>query len=273
MARTISMVRLAGGLRLPCAIQGAGGIPLLLLHGYTDSWRSFAPLLDHLPGHLRAIAPTQRGHGEADRPAHGYRPEDFAGDVRHLLDALAIDRAVIAGHSMGSNVALRFAIDHPDRTAGLALLGAYTTLRGNPVIEELWAADVEPLRDPVDPAFARAFQESTLAQPVPAAFLDTVVAESLKVPARVWRDTLAACRDCDFTAEIATVRAPTLILWGARDAIMPEAQQRTLARLIPDARLLIYPDAGHGLHWEEPERAARDLACFVAAPGAMPCAG
>ncbi|MGE0716652.1 MAG: alpha/beta fold hydrolase, partial [Alphaproteobacteria bacterium] len=214
--RTITTARLASGLLHPYAIQGVGTLPLILLHGYTDSWRSFETVLDRLPPHMRAVAYSQRGHGDADRPDHAYRPEDFASDLKHFMNALGIDRAVIAGHSMGANVALRFAIDHPGRTAGLALLGGYASLAANPVIADLWDSGVALLSDPVDPAFARDFQASTLARPVARGFMDMVVAESLKVPARVWRATLRACIDSDFTDDLVRIAAPTLILWGNR---------------------------------------------------------
>ena len=111
---------------------------MLLLHGYTDSWRSFELILPHLPSSVRAIAPSQRGHGDADRPASGYGAADLAADAVALMDALGLDRAVVAGHSMGSLVAQRVALDHPGRVRGLVLLGAFATLRGNPAVRELW---------------------------------------------------------------------------------------------------------------------------------------
>jgi pimeloyl-ACP methyl ester carboxylesterase len=101
------------------------------------------------------------------------------------MDAVGLESAVIVGHSMGSYVAQRFAIDHPARTSGLVLVGAFINCRDNPVVVEFWHSTVSKLSDPVDPDFAREFQVSTLAQPVPQEFLDGVVRESLKLPARV----------------------------------------------------------------------------------------
>jgi non-heme chloroperoxidase len=73
---------------LPYVEQGeASGVPVLLLHGYVDSWRFFDLLLPHFPGFVHAFAVTQRGHGDAVRPSDGYWQEDFAADVarkRHL---------------------------------------------------------------------------------------------------------------------------------------------------------------------------------------------
>ena len=77
---------------------------------------------------------SQRGHGNSSRPASGYRIADMADDLRLFLNALEIERAVLVGHSMGSFVAQRFAIDHPARTAGLVLLGSATGMRDNEVV-------------------------------------------------------------------------------------------------------------------------------------------
>src|SRR5690349_21198283 len=98
--RTAS-VALPNGPRLAYAELGEpDGIPLLLLHGVTDSWRSFETVMPHLPDGLRAIALSQRGHGESDRPKEGYRPQDLARDIASFMDALGIPAAILVGHSM-----------------------------------------------------------------------------------------------------------------------------------------------------------------------------
>jgi pimeloyl-ACP methyl ester carboxylesterase len=264
MASVIKSVELPNQVRLPYVEQGdASGVPLLLLHGVTDSWHSFEPVLPHLPASIRAFTLTQRGHGDASRPAAGYRFQDFAADLAAFLDALHLDAAVIAGHSMGSSVAQRFAIDYPERTLGLVLMGAFATLPSNPDVRELWDSTVSKLTDPVDAGFVRAFQESTLARPVPQAFFETIVQESLKVPARVWRATFGGFLADDFSGELNKITAPTLIVWGDQDAFCPRHDQEMLAAAIAGSQLVVYAGAGHALHWEEPERLAADLVAFV----------
>ncbi|WP_374442615.1 alpha/beta fold hydrolase [Stella sp.] len=262
---TLHEVRIEGGARVPYARSGGrSGLPTILVHGLTDSWRSFEGVMARLPGHLPALAPTLRGHGDAARPAGPYDLPALAGEVLGLMDALAIDRAMVVGHSMGAAVSLRLAADHPDRVAGLALLGGFATLDGNPVAVELRAA-VDGLVDPVDPGFAREFQASTLARPVPGAFLDMVVDESLKVPAFVWKAALAGLFATDTALD--RVTAPTLILWGDRDALLPRAGQAALAAALTGASLVVFAGAGHGLHWEDPARTAAELARFHARLG------
>src|SRR5918992_2252687 len=176
----VKSVALPTGVRLPYVEQGdSAGVPVVMLHGGTDSWRSFEPVLPYLPGSIRAFALTQRGHGDASRPAAGYHPRDMAADVAAFLDSQGLDSAVIAGHSMGSTVALRFALDYPQRTRGLVPMGAFVRYRTNPVITDFWETVVVTLRDPIDRHIAREFQESTLAGPISATFLEIAIAESL----------------------------------------------------------------------------------------------
>lgn len=268
MSFAVKSVQLPNAVKLPYVEQGnPRGTPVVLLHGITDSWHSFERVLPHLPASIRAFAVSQRGHGDADRPTTGYGPQDFAADLAAFMDALDLDSAVVVGHSMGASIAQRFAIDHPGRTRGLVLVGSLTTWRGHPDFVELWNSVVSTLTDPIDPGFVREFQESTLAQPVPPEFLETVVRESLKLPARVWKAALLeGLLEADFSGELAAIQAPTLIFWGDRDALTRNGQE-ALTTAIAGSRLVVYAGAGHGLHWEEPERFAADLAAFVRSVG------
>lgn len=121
------------------------------------------------------------------------------------------------------------------------------------------------LTDPVDPAWVRGFTERLFAGPPPAAFLDTQVAETLKVPARVIRSTWDGIREFDLSDQLDRIAAPTLVVWGDHDAL-PVASRETqenLVHSIPDAELVVYAGVGHSPHWEEPARFAADLASFV----------
>ena len=118
----------APSVRLPVIEHGdPDGVPVVLLHGLSDSGRSFEPLLPHLPPSLRVLAMTLRGHGDAPKPEDGYGAEQMAADVVAILDDADVDRAVVAGHSMGSIIATRLALDAPERVAGLVLMGAKPT--------------------------------------------------------------------------------------------------------------------------------------------------
>lgn len=259
------LVRLANGLMLSYAEQGPPSeTALLLLHGLSDSWRSFEPLLACLPASLRVIALTLRGHCQSDHPEAGYGLAHFANDVAQLLDALKVRGALLAGHSLGASVALRFALDHGERALGVALLGAFARYRHNPAVTEL-ASAVGQLIDPVDAAFIRDFQLATLARPIAPERLDQVVAESRAVPARVWKAIVDALLSAESDLRLRNVRVPTLLLWGGRDVFVPRADQERLLHDINGARLVEYPDAGHAFHWEDPRPTASELGAFAEA--------
>lgn len=257
-------VTLASGLTLDCADQGdPSGAAVVLLPGPTDSWRSYRPVLDLLPFEVRAVSASQRGHGDSDKPDRGYRVEDFAADVVALLDALGIDEAVLVGHSGSCPVARRVALDHPDRVAGLVLEASPTTLRDDPRLRAFVESVVSQLVDPISHEVARSFVAATSSDNLAPDLLDLLAAELMKVPARVWTETFAGLLRYDDTEQLPLIRAPTLLVWGDRDTLVSREMQDDLVRSLPDARLRVYPGAGHTPRWEEPARFGADLAAFL----------
>ena len=239
------------------------GEVIIFLHGYSDSWFSFSRVLPLLSPEYHAFALTQRGHGDSERPECCYTLGDFAADVGAFMDAIGIDEATLVGHSTGALFAQRVALNYPRRVSRLVLIGAQTP--ANEVILRL-REEVRALEDPVPPEFVREFQESTIYHPVPEEFLDTVVSESLKLPARVWRDYMEGAVlsiDHDYMVQLREIDVPTLILWGEQDALFPREEQERLAAAIPGSTLKVYPESGHVVHWERPEQVVRDLEAFM----------
>jgi pimeloyl-ACP methyl ester carboxylesterase len=264
MGYVVKCIELAPDLKLPYVEQGdASGVPLVLLHGFAGFWGSFKLVLPHLPESIHAFAPTQRGHGDASKPAHGYRVRDFASDVGAFMDALRLEAAVLVGGSSGGFAARRFAINHPERVRGLALLGCPATLRGKPRVEEMWESTISKLTDPVDPAFVREFVGGTVDPSVPQELVERIVQQSLKMPACAWRETNKELLEDDSLRELERIAMPTLIVWGDQDSISPRSEQEDLAARIPDSQLVVYRGAGHTFYLEEPERVAADLIAFI----------
>ena len=237
------------------------GVPLILLHGFTDSWYSFSQVLPFLPGDLHVYAISMRGHGNSSRPEKGYRPQDFAADIAAFIKTMHTGPAIIVGHSFGSLVAQQLAIDHPNLLQGLVLIGTFANVSTNPVLTQMKEV-MTNLHDPIDNKFVEEFQKSTLAQPVPDLFINTIIQESMKVPARVWAQGVEGFLPVNNTAALKKFKKPTLILWGGKDQLCPRADQLTLNHLIKGSQLFEYELAGHGLHWEEPKRFAFDLIAF-----------
>ena len=236
---------------------------IIFLHGYSDSWYSFSRVLPLLSPEYHAFALTQRGHGDSDKPECCYTPDDFAADVDAIMDVVGIEEATLVGASTGALFAQRVVLSYPRRVNRLVLIGAQTPV--NEAVSGL-REEVQALEDPVPPEFVREFQESTIYQPVPQEFLDTVVSESLKLPARVWRDYMEQAVlsiDHDYVVELREIDVPTLILWGEQDPLFPREEQERLAAAIPDTTLKVYPETGHAVHWDRPEWVVRDLEAFM----------
>ena len=257
-----SNVALRTGVRLRYAYQGdASGEPVILLHGYTDSWLSYSTVLPLMDRKYRVYVLDQRGHGESDRPSGAYAFQQFADDVLAFMDVMGIDRATIVGHSMGSFVAQHVAVAAPERVKRLVLSGSATTVRNN-VVTDL-QREVNALKDPVPEKFVRDFQLSTMFQRPSDEFVKAVIKESSTVPARVWREVMAEMVSPKAQVELAKIKVPTLILWGDKETVFPRSEQDKLLAALPNARLKIYEDTGHAMHWERPEWFAKDLQDFM----------
>jgi len=127
---------------------------------------------------------------------------------------------------------------------------------------------VRGLQDPVPAQFARELQGAAAHLPLPEPFFNGLIAESLKLPARVWKSTLDGLFAFDDAADLGRIAAPTLLIWGEWDRWLPREEEDHLAVAIPGARLTVYADTGHGPHYERPDRVAADLEAFLG--GAQP---
>ena len=156
---------------------------------------------------------------------------DMAADIAAFFDALSIERATIVGHSFGSFVARRMAIDYPARVQRLILVGT-GWLGSNDVLREVHAS-LRDLTDPVSPDFARDFQASTTFSPVPEPFFDQIVRENLKLPSRLWAELLGSVIRYDDRSEVGRISAPTLLLWGDHDALFSRDDQLARRRRNP----------------------------------------
>jgi non-heme chloroperoxidase len=256
--------RLSTGLWVHYAEQGdREGEAIVFLHAFVDSWFSYARVLPLLSPAYHAFAPDQRGHGDSDKPVCCYGANDYAADIDAFMEAVGIEEATLVGDSSGGLIAQRVALDYPARVGRLVLIGSPTTLVNHEIARELWET-LSKLEDPVSDEFAREFVLGTFDQPVPEEFLEGAVSQSLKVPARVWRDYWqGVALTVDDTDRFGEIVAPTLILWGEQDALLPREEQERRAAVIPNATLEVYPDTGHLAHWVRPERVVRDLEAFI----------
>jgi rifampin ADP-ribosylating transferase len=256
-------VPLTTGVEL-AVLEAGRGEPLVLLHAWGETHRSFDRLVPLLPAGLRLVVPDLRGAGGSDKPERGYSLREAGEDVVALLDALGLEDAWLLGTSSGGYLAQQVAVDHPGRVRGLVLIGAPSDLRG-PVPAAL-ASVLDAFHDPVTRDDLRALDRALpLHTPVPDGFRDDQATSALSIPRAVWLAGIEGLVAAEAPLRRGAIAVPTLILWGAEDDILPAAQAHELAAAIGGSRLVIYDGTGHLVLWERPERVAEDAAAFIAA--------
>jgi non-heme chloroperoxidase len=240
---------------------GASGPRIVLLHGFTDSWRSFEPLFEMLSARFQLFALDQRGHGASD-PTSGYAIADFAADAIAFIEALGPDPVHLVGHSLGSIVAQRVAERRPDLLASLVLIGAVPSTGGHQGLTEM-RGDLAAFADHVPRDYVTGFQASTAHQPLAPDQLALFVDESMKLSLETWRRTVDGL--LADAASPAPIDVPTLSIWGVRDGVFDSEAQAALARKIPRLIAVQVDDVGHAPHWETPARVAKDIEDFILA--------
>jgi rifampin ADP-ribosylating transferase len=255
----VRAVAVADGVRLAVHEQGSG-VPVVLLHAWGETHRSFDRLRYLLPAHWHVVVPDQRGVGDSDKPATGYRLEEAASDVAQLLDALGLAAAWVVGTSSGGYVAQQLAATRPDRVRGLVLVGAPRSLAGLDPLGDV----LETFHDPVVAADIAALDARLQVPPsIPHDFLEVQDAAALTIPRHVWLAGYRGLVEAEPPTESGTIRVPTLLISGADDALLGPADAVRLAASIPGCRHLVHPGTGHLVLWERPEWVARDVIGFV----------
>lgn len=239
------------------------GPALVLVHGFTDTSRSFSLMAPHLTGH-RIIIPDLRGHGASPAGTTGLSPADFAADIAGLIEALRLDRPVLVGHSLGSMVAIETTAAHPDLLCGLVVLAG--TLRPDIGDDHPMVIGVGALRDPISSADPFYDYWHACEAEVSPEFLDMAAREASAMPVALWRAILEEVRRTDLTASARALRVPTLIIGGGRDPLFDATHQQRLRDGIPGARFVSVDHCGHNPHWEDPELVARTIAAHATAP-------
>ena len=256
-------IKLSTGVELEYVEQGKPKkTAVLFLHGFSDSWHSFEQVLKLLPEDVYTIALTQRGHGNSSKPAGGYHPEDFADDIAAFIKAKKLGPCIIAGHSMGGVITQQFVLKYPDLAKAMVIIDADAELAHNPGMSE-FRDEILKLNEPLDYAFAEAFQKSTVAKPVDSLMMVKWISESMKVPVAVWKAIINGLMAIDYSSQLNTINIPALVLWGSNDNAFPRDGQDDLRKNIRNVKFIEYPGTGHALHWEEPQRFVNDLVPFV----------
>jgi 3-oxoadipate enol-lactonase len=233
--------------------EAGSGPPYVYCHGLGGNGMQFER--DDMPWyaqHFRVVSWDNRGLGRSSAAAK-YSAPLYASDLARLLDHLGIGRALVHGVSWGGVLVQQFALDYPEHCAGIILDS--TSSEVNVAASENWYQRGEVVRlgakaevRDFQPAFAghtaSARQMQAERPPVPAEHVDSTVAQSRAI---------AGLREHPYTPRLKDIRCPALVVGGGQDGVAGAAGSVILARNLPDARLHVFQDAGHGIYREKRE--------------------
>jgi pimeloyl-ACP methyl ester carboxylesterase len=253
------------------------GSPVVFVHGLSGCWQNWLENVPHFAERHRVVAVDLSGFGESELPHEEISIPGYGRFIDAFLGAIGIDRAVLVGNSMGGFIAAETAISHPSRVEKLVLVSA----AGGPSLND-WHSNHGRLLPrgarlfaPIAAAsFAR--REHLVRRPGLRRVLLFKVARH---PDRLepelcyevasgagkpgFMDALQAIMDYDFRDRIPEIKAPTLIVWGQNDEIVPVQDAHEYGRLIPGSRKVIFDDTGHVPMLERPARFNRLLDEFL----------
>ena len=254
---------------LPIHYLTAGeGPPLVLLHGAGDNALDWQWVLPDLAATHRVYAPDLPGSPDSARPTADYSPAFFERFVVNFLDALDIERTVVAGNSLGGLVALRLSLSKPARVTALVLVGSAGLGRAvNPAFR---LVDVPGLGEAAMPlwrttvgAYQRAWGRAALLFARPGSAPREWLAEQCRLaqsPGYLEAHLTALRAQVDpggqrevLVDRLTLLEVPTLVVWGARDRVFPETQAREAVARLQEGSLALMSDCGHMPHVECPD--------------------
>ncbi|CAN5907861.1 alpha/beta fold hydrolase [soil metagenome] len=272
------------GLRLHYLTAGDVGPPLLLLHGTAldSGLLTYGEMLPELAEHFQVFALDWPGYGDSDKPKLEYTMDFYQDVLREFVDHLGFEKVDIAAFSMGGAVALRFAVEHPERLTKLALISSYGLGAGVPlpvvprllvklpgVADFVWRQLMT--RRGLLSWLVRRLVFGRAGRVTPTMLADVgaqLELEGLQYAFTNWLGgELGPLRlVTDLRRELKDLQTETLLLHGTRDLVIPAYRSRRAARLLPNARLHMVRGAGHWLPREAPDEVLAALLEFFREP-------
>lgn len=218
-------------------VVGGEGLPLVLVHGggATGGWGEWGSLPARLAAHFRVYAPDLAGYGRSDRPRVDYTTRFFTAFFDAYMEAMALGRASLIGHSLGGGVSLAYALNHPERVEKLVLVDS------SGLSNELGLAG--RLLIPLFTRIARIRRDQV--------YVSLMTGGVRREPGEVYMDRLGE------------LRAPTLIIWGEWDGYLPVKWARLAHQRIPGSRLCVFRRCWHAPQKQRPEEFGRIVLDFL----------
>jgi pimeloyl-ACP methyl ester carboxylesterase len=261
-------------------VDSGSGPTLVFVHGLLGSHQHWAQLMAEIGPQRRVVAPDLLGHGGSAKPMGDYSLGAHAATVRDLLDRLGIGSVTMVGHSLGGGIAMQFAYLFPGRVERLVLVSSgglgrevglplrAATLPGAELVLPLLAS--RWVRDRGEAVARQLTRVGVHAGPDLLEAWASLASLREHGSRRAFLGTARAVIDPGGQTVSASSRlplvgnVPTLIVWGARDRMIPPWHGVVAAQSIPGCRVEIFEEAGHFPHLEDPERFSRVLREFAA---------
>lgn len=260
----------------PVFVQDSGpreAPAILLLHGFGASlqaWDDWAPALEK---NLRVLRIDIPGFGLSG-PAVNQDYSDAADVARVIavMDQLGVQQVIVAGHSMGGRIAWNLAAAHPERVSQLVLLSPDgfpdPNAKSDKTYEVPALLGLLPYSLPqwalrmggVAPAFA---DDSQLTPQMMQRYHDMMLAPGVRT---ALLERMRQTRNSDPVSRLQSIKAPTLLLWGEKDAFIPVSNAQDYLKAMPQAKLVTLPDVGHVLHEEAPQASVQAVLDFLSLP-------
>lgn len=225
------------------------GPALVLIHGMSGDSTEWAHIIPELSKEVRCIAVDLRGHGKSEKPDQPYTQNLFAEDTATLLDTLKIDKAYICGASMGGFVALKMALNYPEKVEGLILIDTAARMPAKSIevagkwgkifVEKGLEAYIEAeIKDIFHPMFARRHKNEI------EAFADSMRTRDSSTVVRIQQGYMQSPPIME--KEIKNIKVPTLIIHGREDEVVPAEEAEFMHNQIRNSQIAIIPFSGHG---------------------------
>jgi len=245
------------------------GPPLVMIMGLSankDWWHPH--LIEQFSKHFKTLIFDNRGAGRTDKPAMDYSIKMFADDTLGLMDALGIKKAHILGVSMGGVIGQEIALSYPQRVDKLVLVS--TTCGGPKAVppppETLQVmlnrgemTDEQRMRTTVNLLYPEEFRKKN----------PEIIEEALRrlmiapIPLDAYMRQLTAASQFDSYDRLPKIKAPTIVLTGKKDVLLPWGNSKILAERIPGAKLVTFEDSGHGMCSQNAEEFAKEVIKFL----------
>ncbi len=224
---------------------------ILFVHGAGGTWKKWANQLSGVKDY-HLIALDLPGHGRSEGDGSN-SIEVYTEVIRDFAQGLDLKSFVIAGHSMGGAIAMKFALDYPDVLKGLIIVNSGARLKVNSTILEKLSRGEHPLET----------IKYSYSVKVPSKTLEQAAEEMKTVSTQVLLADFQACNDFNLIDSVQRITLPTLVLCGQEDRMTPVKYSEYLAGEIPQALFTLIPDAGHMSMLEQPEAVNKAIMDFI----------